>query len=240
MVINYNIALIEDYIQQLTSCQSQEDLTVTLSKSAQALGFDNFAYGIRVKHPITSPKIEMVSSYSKQWNSIYQEQGLALQDPIVRMGLRSSHYINWQSLTDDKLEFWQQARAHGVYRGWSKPTHLPEGSASLLSFSRGMEVISHAEMMSKTPYLLWLTSVADQGFQKFMTVPKLLTQVSELTPRETEILKWSADGKTVQEIGMILGLAESTVTFHINNATKKLNTSNKTATVVKAVLYGLI
>ncbi|WP_241210457.1 autoinducer binding domain-containing protein [Vibrio ichthyoenteri] len=238
--MNYKTTLIEEYIQQLTSCQSQEDLTLTLIKAAKTLGFDNFAYGIRTKHPITSPKIEMVSSYSSQWNAIYQGQGLALQDPIVNMGLKSVHYINWQSLTDDNLEFWQQARAHGVYRGWSKPTHLPEGSASLLSFSREMEMISHAEMMSKTPYLLWLTSIADQGFQKFMTVPKLLTQVGELTPRETEILKWSADGKTVQEISIILGLAESTVTFHINNATKKLNTTNKTATVVKAALYGLI
>ena len=61
-----------------------------------------------------------------------------------------------------------------------------------------------------------------------------------LTVRETEILKWCADGKTSDEIAIILDLTKRTVDFHIANAINKLNVSNKTAAVVKAIQLNII
>ncbi|KUY88707.1 hypothetical protein WK90_30130 [Burkholderia cepacia] len=61
-----------------------------------------------------------------------------------------------------------------------------------------------------------------------------------LSTRECEVLKWAAEGKTAYEIGMILGLTERTINFHISRSIAKLDASNKTNAVVKAVLMGLI
>ena len=61
-----------------------------------------------------------------------------------------------------------------------------------------------------------------------------------LTPREIEVLKWSADGKTAAEIGDILSISIPTVNFHIKNAVQKMKAANKTAAVVQALMAGLL
>jgi len=61
-----------------------------------------------------------------------------------------------------------------------------------------------------------------------------------LTRREVEVLKWTADGKSAQEIADILNVTKHVVDFHIKNAIYKLKTANKTAAVVKAAMLGLL
>ena len=60
-----------------------------------------------------------------------------------------------------------------------------------------------------------------------------------LSEREIEVLKWTADGKSAQDVAQILGLSKNTIDFHIRNAILKLAAPNKTAAVVRAILMGL-
>lgn len=60
-----------------------------------------------------------------------------------------------------------------------------------------------------------------------------------LTPREIEILRWSAEGKTAADIAIILSMKERTVHFHVANAVQKMGVSNKMSAVVQAALSGL-
>lgn len=60
-----------------------------------------------------------------------------------------------------------------------------------------------------------------------------------LTCREVEVLKWSAAGKTAEEIGTILNLKSRTVNFHVGRAIHKMGVSNKTAAAVQAALSGV-
>jgi DNA-binding CsgD family transcriptional regulator len=64
--------------------------------------------------------------------------------------------------------------------------------------------------------------------------------IPPLSTRETEVLRWSAEGKTAEDIGLILHLTERTVNFHIANAIKKMGASNKISAVVQAVLSGVL
>lgn len=61
-----------------------------------------------------------------------------------------------------------------------------------------------------------------------------------LTPRELEVLQWSAEGKTASDIAGILSLSQETVQTHIKNAVRKLEAPNKTAATVLAVRMGLL
>ncbi len=63
---------------------------------------------------------------------------------------------------------------------------------------------------------------------------------TSLTKRETECLSWTAAGKTSWEISVILGISESTATFHLRNAGIKLKASNRTHAVAKALHLNLI
>jgi len=63
---------------------------------------------------------------------------------------------------------------------------------------------------------------------------------NQLTPRETECLTWASVGKTMSEIAYILTLSESTVSFHIENAKRKLDARTLVQAVGKAVSTKLI
>ena len=66
------------------------------------------------------------------------------------------------------------------------------------------------------------------------------TETVSLTQRESECLTWTANGKTSWEISVILGVSESTATFHLRNAGVKLKASNRAHAVAKALQLGLI
>jgi DNA-binding NarL/FixJ family response regulator len=61
-----------------------------------------------------------------------------------------------------------------------------------------------------------------------------------LTGREREVLTWVGRGKTSSEIAIILGLRERTVNFHCDQAMKRLDVTNRTQAVAKAIAQGLI
>ena len=61
-----------------------------------------------------------------------------------------------------------------------------------------------------------------------------------LSPRERQVLEWTACGKTSEEISCILELSVSAVNFHLKSLTDKLQCCNKTAAVARAALLGLL
>jgi len=62
----------------------------------------------------------------------------------------------------------------------------------------------------------------------------------KLTKREIEILRWTAQGKSSEEIANILHLSVNTINYHIKNSIAKLGATNKTAAAVTATLLGLL
>lgn len=61
-----------------------------------------------------------------------------------------------------------------------------------------------------------------------------------LTPRELEVLRWTLEGKTAWEVGVILAISARTAAIHANNATRKLDCVNKHQVALRALQSGLI
>lgn len=61
-----------------------------------------------------------------------------------------------------------------------------------------------------------------------------------ITPRETEVIKWIADGKTAWEISTILHLSEHTIRNHIENARRKFDAANTPHLIAAALRQGII
>jgi DNA-binding NarL/FixJ family response regulator len=64
--------------------------------------------------------------------------------------------------------------------------------------------------------------------------------VSRLTPRETEVLRLVAHGRTNDEIAGSLMISKRTVNTHINTILKKLRLTNRAQMVLYALNSGLI
>jgi DNA-binding CsgD family transcriptional regulator len=61
---------------------------------------------------------------------------------------------------------------------------------------------------------------------------------SPITARETEVLQWTALGKTAWEISVIISVTERTVNAHLQRAAKKLGAANKTHAITIALIFG--
>jgi DNA-binding NarL/FixJ family response regulator len=63
---------------------------------------------------------------------------------------------------------------------------------------------------------------------------------SGLTPRQLEVLRLIADGKSNKEIGSLLGLSDSTVKTHISSILRTLKSSNRTQAILTASRMGIL
>ena len=67
-----------------------------------------------------------------------------------------------------------------------------------------------------------------------------VNEKTELTPREIEVLRTVVDGKTNQEIGLILGISEKTVEKHLEGIFTKLGVASRVEAAVLAVREGFV
>jgi DNA-binding CsgD family transcriptional regulator len=56
-----------------------------------------------------------------------------------------------------------------------------------------------------------------------------------LSPREAEILLWTAQGKTNAELGVILSISPATAKKHLENIYQKLGVENRQTATLKAL-----
>ena len=61
-----------------------------------------------------------------------------------------------------------------------------------------------------------------------------------LTPRETQILNYIANGNSNKQIARILQISEQTIKNHVSNILRKLNANDRAHAVVLAIRYGWI
>jgi two-component system NarL family response regulator len=61
-----------------------------------------------------------------------------------------------------------------------------------------------------------------------------------LSPREIEVLKWIAEGKSNKEIAAVLFISEGTVKTHVLSIHEKLGVSDRTEAVVIAIKRGIL
>jgi LuxR family transcriptional regulator len=231
----------EIQLQALQTSDSEHKLFQTIAALGAELGFDYYAYGLRLALPLSNPKIVKMSNYPKAWQAQYQTKNYCAIDPTVKHALRSPLPILW---TDDLFAstaaFWEEARSFGLRYGWAQSTRDVPGATGMLTLARSDEPLTETELAAKAFKMAWLTQNAHIALSRCL-LPKLLPEAdTKLSNREIEVLRWTADGKTAGEIASIMKITERTVNFHINNAATKLNAANKTSAAVKAAMLGFL
>ncbi|MET0105881.1 MAG: autoinducer binding domain-containing protein [Sedimenticola sp.] len=229
------------HLDKLLGLQSEQALFIEIAQLARDLGFDYCAYGLRLPLPVSNPKIVMFSNYPSAWQIQYMNNDYIVIDPTVRYGAVSQLPFEWSGdIITTNHQFWEEARAHGLNVGRAQSVHDHRGQIGMLTLARSHEPFSDSEIGKNGLKIASLVQMAHQGMTRVLT-PKLLPESeSELTPREVEILRWTAEGKTSDEISDILHISVRTVNFHIGNVIRKLNTTNKLAASVKATALGLL
>src|SRR5713101_5785013 len=120
-----------------------------------------------------------------------------------------------------------------------------------------LEVGASGYVLKDTPATQLLTAVRDvykggkylssqvlgklvEDFRSRVRDTRMRPRMSTLTPREREILKLLAEGNSVKEIAVILGLSVKTVEAHKFNLMRKLDIHNKAQLVTYAIQKKII
>lgn len=212
-----------------------------LERIAQDLGFEYCAYTMRVPVPVTAPRIVSIANYPQYWQQRYSQQNYAQVDPTLAEAARSPLPVVWsETMFAGARPLREEALAQGIAVGWSQGCRDARGVCGILSLARSQPSIAAEELRQQQPRMLWLAHAVHAVMCPRLMARLLPEASASLTTRELDVLRWTADGRTSSEVSAILHISERTVNFHINNSLAKLNATNKTAAVVKAVMLGLL
>ena len=81
-------------------------------------------------------------------------------------------------------------------------------------------------------------SIARRLLQHFQPAPA--TPASQLTPRETEVLRLIAKGLTIAEVGELLGISRHTAADYVKEVYRKLSVGNRAEAALEATRLGLL
>lgn len=223
------------------SAHSMDELVVELGRIVSELGFEYCSYVLKMPEIAPLPPVTWASTYPSRWLDHYFSHGYLQVDPLLTRLEDKFLPVVWKAEPERaSAEFWEEANAHGIRHGWAVNSYGKMGVSGTLSLARSNDPIAEAELEHNEMRLIWLAQMA-QGFVSSAALEKMAMHTpEELTPRECEVLKWSAAGKTADEIGMILNVTPRTVNFHIARCISKLDVVNKTQAVAKALLLGML
>jgi two-component system NarL family response regulator len=99
---------------------------------------------------------------------------------------------------------------------------------------RAIRAVAHGESLLGS-------TVAQKVMRQFSALPgKQTPLIDDLTPREVEVLKLIAEGRSNSEIAEELVISEKTVKNHINNIFSKLHVYDRSQAMLYAIRKGLV
>lgn len=230
----------EDCLDRLRrSATSVDNVVKELAVIVGDLGFEYCSYVLEAPLPLFKSPVSWASTYPKRWLDHYFSHGYLHIDTLLQRIFTDQVPVAWSdSIFQSEPAFWEEARAHQIRHGWAIATYGKHATKGALSLARSTGKVTARELEEKEGKLIWLSHVAhgiisEAKLHEFGAVTR-----PDLTPREREVLRWTAVGKTANEISVIIGITERAIVFHIANCLDKLNASNKAQAVSIALLLG--
>ncbi|AOY00489.1 LuxR family transcriptional regulator [Jeongeupia sp. USM3] len=230
---------LESFHQEWKHIDDEHRLFGQVASLAGALGFDYCCYGVSMQQSATQSTTRVFDTYPDGWMNHYREHGLLAVDPTVRMGRQTDELIVWHG---DALppapQFWREAGEFGLLHGVAQSSWGAHGEYGLLSLGRTQEPISLPEVHRLELSVRVLANYTHVAMGRILRTKVPQPAIDTLSPREREVLMWTAEGKTADEIGSILGISTRTVNYHIYNALEKTGSRNKVQAAIKLLLFG--
>ena len=236
--------LLGDAFDALRRARAVGPLRREMGKFARRMGFERFAFSLRVTAPSLPPSHFAVTNYPAAWGERYLARGYFKVDPVAvhcECSALSAVWYEQASHGSRTGPFWEEAGAFGLRSGLSLRVHAGAGAVGVFSLSRDQRLdLCGEDLAALIGRAHVFAGCVQHCLSRLGPLVAMPWPANPLTLRERECLKWTVDGKTAWEIGHILGIAERTANFHIYNAMRKLEATNKTQAAVRALELELL
>ncbi|MEI4232532.1 LuxR family transcriptional regulator [Roseovarius sp. D22-M7] len=234
-------------INRMLNLTSVEELWDVHTRNMAAFGFDRLLYGCTRFRTATSlgdpDDFVILSNHNRDYIDPFIEDRLYMHAPMVRWSMEHDGPGSWSVLdarerrgdfTSQERRVLEFNRRHGVLAGYSisfKSLRPRMKAAIALTAQAGMTQAEVDEIWHRDgETILALNNLAHLCIQSLpYEMPK-----RALTGRQREVLTWVGDGKTVQDIAVVMGLTHATVEKHLRLARHALCVETTAQAVLKA------
>lgn len=241
---------LREYLHFVTSVQSLEELWDAHTRQMKLYGFDRLIYGYtryRTETSLGDPDdFVVLSNHSAEYLQGFLHEGLYFHAPMLRWALEHEGAESWaalakrfesQDLTAEELKVMNFNLKMQVLAGYT----ISFGSVSVRS-KGAISLAAQVDMSQVEIDRVWAEHGADILLMNNVVHLKLLTlpysaPSRSLTRRQREALEWVGDGKTTQDIALLMGLTATTVEKHLRLAREVLSVETTAQAVLKAALH---
>lgn len=229
---NIQLTLIEAHLSQTVSeNETLEALWATCIKITKQMNFEYFSFSIQHPTPFTNPKIYTYGNYP--FNTT---QFITKQNPNIISGSFQITPEHLEILAQRKKQETTHVKKLNDSVFYITQSSLkPEGVIEHFLLARTHEKIDRVELKKLRTLIRKMTT---EVHNKIDELNHPTPQTVNLSPREKEILLWGADGKTSEEIAIILGLSQDSINFHHKTIQKKIGTTNRAQAIAYAIIKG--
>lgn len=236
-------------LEKLTNASTVEELWDIHTRQMATYGFDRLMYGFtryRTSSSLGDPQDwVLLSTQSSEYMRIFFDEGLYYHAPMLRWALANNGACSWRWMMD-----------------MNRVDNLTASERRVMEFNKSMDVtagytVSFRSISERTKGAIALTAKAgvtqdavEQVWAKHGDAIIVMNNVMHLklltlpysgerhlTKRQREVLQWVGDGKTTQDIAVLLGLTSATVEKHLRLAREALDVETTAQAVLKAAFY---
>ncbi|MEL6464413.1 MAG: LuxR family transcriptional regulator [Pseudomonadota bacterium] len=179
--------------------------------------------------------------FSSEWVCHYIEQKLYMIDPITELAQSTISPFRWSGvrdlmrLTPEQQLYLNQMREAGIGDGLAFQVFGP----GLRNGYVGLGVDRRADFPNDAAVLDFQV-VAQAGHIRYCALTPAALSTNDLSPRERQILRWIARGKSNGSIADILLVSPHTVDTLVRRIFAKLGVADRTTAAIQGVGAGLI
>jgi LuxR family transcriptional regulator, quorum-sensing system regulator SinR len=211
-------------------------------------GSQRRARAFHTRHPValdqradgaTYRVLHALHTYDIGWERLYRARDYQCIDPVFQAAVTGLAPVDWaqaRAAAPFSASFYRQAARAGIgSRGIVIPLVAHGNRRAFLSLEASHELADWPGYRDRH-LSAWLLAASrfHAAFQA-AEAERRQARAERLTPRETEVLRWVAGGKSYWEIAIILGITERTVRHFMTNVRSKLDAvSNSQAVAIAA------
>lgn len=229
-----------EFIERVDSHILVDNLLDDLLQVVGDYGIEHMIYtGLPVGDSSIDPLVK-TNRFPQSWWNRYVERDYAGKDAVCQQVYSTMSPFVWHEVEprfasrDGAFQVAGEASEHGLADGYIVPVFSRDEWLSALSFGAPTKLeLSQKERGALNLMAIYTSSAIERRQQRRPVRGRL-------SAREREVLLWTSAGKSCWDVSVILGISEKTVRFHTAQIRAKLNASNTTHAVARALQQGEI
>jgi LuxR family transcriptional regulator, quorum-sensing system regulator BjaR1 len=237
-----------DIIHASLACQSKKEFEGLIQLTQSLIPFSHARSLFGDCNEYKTKKMgafKMITAFPSEWEIRYNEKDYYLYDNIAYTAFTQKGLFYWADFTERKdaddtrnkksKAIMAEAASVGLKNGWlysMQGWRSPEFAILSLAGEKSEGSDRSRKILEYlSPHLCLAIKRIIRGQRN---------APARLTPRECEILSWTAAGKTAWETSEILNISRRTVEFHMGNILNKLDAVNSQQAIAIAISSGII